>query len=156
MPKKPIKITLKPVPDEQLFNRYLLNLETAFEKIFGYAPNPGDERVRSNAAKIICDNQITASEIIHIFNSVIFLKTGINGIVLTEKGVYVNDVNCPVNFSVLYSDIDSVYSVILEHITKPTIVILKMKDGTEYSINFTKEEPEKLVQFLNYAKNKKY
>ena len=38
MPKKPIKITLKPVTDEQLFNRYLLNLETAFEKIFGFHP----------------------------------------------------------------------------------------------------------------------
>ena len=132
------------------FNKYLIS--TAFLRIFGYNANPGNEQIRNNAASEICQNEIEASDIVHIFDSSV-LQKGKSGIVLTDKAIYVKDMaNTTTKFSALYSDISSVST---ESSGKTSVVILKMKNAAKYEISIFSEEHNKLVQFLNYAKNKK-
>ncbi len=138
--------------DRTHFNKYLLS--TAFARIFGYNANPGNEQIRNNAASEICQNEIEPSEIVHIFDTS-DLQDGKSGIVLSVKGIYVNDVinYASPKFSALYSDISSVS---IESSGKISFVILKMKNPVKfYPINIVSEEHNKLVQFLNYAKNMK-
>lgn len=150
MPKNPVKITLKPVTDEWLFNCYLLN--SAFARIFGYNANPGNETIRNNAASEICQNEIEDSNIVHIFDNSV-LQKGKSGIVLTDKAIYVKDMtNNTTKFSALYSDIDSVST---ESSGKTSVIILKMKNAAKHKISIVSEEHNKLVQFLNFAKNMK-
>lgn len=150
MPKKPVKITLKPVTDERLFNSYLLN--SAFLRIFGYNANPGNEQIRNNAASEICQNRIEPSKIIHIFDTS-NLKNGESGIVLTNRGIYVKDfANSTTKFFALYSYISSVST---KSSGKTSVIILKMKNAAKHKISIVSEEHNKLVQLLNYAKKKK-
>jgi len=117
-------------PNKRPKQKYSLQLR--FEKIYGYKPNLGNNISNNNVIEETSQNQIDASEIVHIFD---------NKIVLAHKGIYVKGMVS------LYSDISSAS---LETSENTSVVILKKKDGTEYKIT-TVEETQKLIEFLNYA-----